>query len=125
MVVDIRNALIELARLRRTETYTWLNNELGMSLNFDNGHDRGLIGDWLVEVSTHEHEQGRPLLSALITHKNGKREQGDGFYKLCEEIYNIPWEDLKGNKKWENKEIARCFEFWLHKDNFTRFKNDY
>lgn len=125
MVKEIRTKLIELARLRTTWAYSQLNDQLQLGLDFSNGHDNKLIGEWLGEISTHEHEKGRPLLSVLITHKYGKREQGDGFYKLCENIYGKNWETLKKDKKWENGLIADCYEFWLNPDNYKKFKNDF
>ncbi|MGE0638200.1 MAG: hypothetical protein AB7G44_16300 [Bacteroidia bacterium] len=125
MSKEIRNKLIELARLRTTWSYSQLNEQLQLGLDFTNGHDNKLIGDWLGEISRHEHERGRPLISSLITHKYGKREQGDGFYKLCEELFGEDWEELKADKKWENGIIADCFEFWLNSENYKNFKNDY
>lgn len=123
---DIRSELIKLARLKTTWTYSQLNNQLQLGLNFDDPSDRKLIGDWLGDVSKHEFKKDRPLLSALITRKYGKREQGDGFYKLCEELYeNRKWEDLKADKNWENKVITDCFTFWLDADNYKKYKNDY
>lgn len=121
---EIRKQLIEIARLRTTWTYTQLNEQLQLNLNFSDASERKLIGEWLGEVSVYEYERGRPLLSCLITHKNGLREQGDGFYKLCEDIYGENWETLKANKKWENQLIADCYEFWLKPDNYKNFKND-
>ena len=125
MIKDIRSQLIELARLRTTLSYSQLNDQLQLGLNFSNPLDRDLIGEWLGEVSLHEFNNERPLLSCLITHQNGLREQGDGFYKLCEELYGEDWEILKANKKWENQLIADCFEFWLNPDNFKKYKNNY
>jgi len=121
---DIRAKLIELARLRTTWSYTQLNEQLQLNLNFSDPSERKLIGDWLGEISVHEFERERPLLSCLITHQNGLREQGDGFYKLCEDLYGEAWETLKANKKWENQLIADCYEFWLNPDNYKNFKND-
>lgn len=125
MVKDIRLKLIELARLRTTWTYSQLNDQLQLGLNFSDPNDRALIGEWLGEISMHEVNNERPLLSSLITHKGGVREQGDGFYKLCEEIYGSDWQDLKTDKKWENGVIADCYQFWLKPENFKNFKNDY
>ena len=71
MIRDIRNQLIELARLRTTWSYSQLNDQLELGLNFSNPLNRDLIGDWLGEVSMHEYERGRPLLSSLITHQTG------------------------------------------------------
>jgi hypothetical protein len=125
MIRDIRSKLIELARLRTTWSYSQLNEQLQLGLNFSNPLDRDLIGEWLGEVSVHEFNNERPLLSCLITHKNGLREQGDGFYKLCEKLFGEDWEDLKANKKWENQLIAGCYEYWLKPEKFKEFKNDY
>lgn len=125
MVDDIRNKLIELARLRTTWTYQQLNEQLNLGLDFRSEHDRSQIGDWLGEISRHEFEKKRPLLSSLITHKLGRRDQGDGFYKLCEELFGTQWEQLKEDKEWENGLIADCYTFWLDPENFRQFKYDF
>ncbi|WP_439555192.1 hypothetical protein [Dyadobacter sp.] len=125
MTTAIRTQLINLARLRTTWSYSQLNDQLQLGLNFSNSLDRDLIGEWLGEVSIHEYERGRPLISCLITHQYGMREQGDGFYKLCEQLYGTNWESLKTNKTWENQLIAECYEFWLAPDNYRNFKNDW
>lgn len=120
----IREKLIELARLRTTWSYSQLNEQLQLGLNFNLAEDRQRIGEWLGDISVFEHQRGRPLLSCLITHKGLKREQGDGFYKLCEELFGEQWQELKQNKKWENGLIADCYEFWLDPINFRQYKND-
>lgn len=125
MVTDIREKLIALARLKTTWTYSELNQKLNLGLDFSNPSDRDLIGSWLGDISDHEHKKGRPLLSALITHKIGKREQGDGFYKLCEKLLGENWKKLKADKEWENRVIAECFTFWLEPDNYKLYKNDF
>lgn len=125
MLDEIRNKLIGLARLRTTWTYSQLNEQLNLGLNFGFDQDRALIGDWLGEISRHEFDRKRPLLSSLITHKSGMREQGDGFYKLCQELFGTEWEKLKANKEWENGLIADCYTFWLNPENFRQFKFDF
>ncbi len=122
---DIRNQLIQLARLRTTWSYSQLNDQLELGLNFTNPLDRDLIGEWLGDISVHEYERGRPLISSLITHQNGLREQGDGFYRLCERLFGEHWELLKADKHWENGVIAECFEYWLNPDNYRQFRNDF
>ncbi|MFN8143535.1 MAG: hypothetical protein U0073_03860 [Bacteroidia bacterium] len=100
MKKEIREKLIELARLKTPWSYSTLNDQLQLYLNFKNGYNRDLIGEWLGEISTHEFKKGRPLFSALIIHQED-REQGDGFYKLCEELYGKPWQELKEDKNVE------------------------
>lgn len=125
MEKEIRDKLIELARLRTTWSYSQLNEQLNLGLDFSLNQHRDLIGEWLGTISRHEFYRYRPLLSSLITHKYGRREQGDGFYKLCEELYGTQWEALKANKKWENSLIADCYTFWLNPEKYKQFKNDY
>ncbi|HMJ69756.1 MAG TPA: hypothetical protein VK508_12720 [Cyclobacteriaceae bacterium] len=126
MIAEIRRKLIELARSKSTWSYSQLNDQLDLKLEFGKRvYDRILIGDWLEEVSIHEFERNRPLLSALIIHKGPDKEQGNGFYKLCEKLYNIPWQELKGKPDFEIEKIKECFSFWKDNENFRQYKDDY
>jgi hypothetical protein len=125
MIDRIRTKLIELARQRTTWSYTQLNDQLELGLNFSNPADREYIGELLGEITTHEFKRERPLLSCLITHQNGLREQGDGFYKLCEQLFKQDWLTLKCDKEWENGLIADCYTFWLNTENYIKHKNDF
>jgi hypothetical protein len=125
MLREIRNKLIELARYKTPWSYSQLNEQLQLGLNFNNAYDRGLIGEWLGEISMHEHNKNRPLLSSLIIHQNIDREQGDGFYKLCEYLYGIYWEDLKADKGFEIEKMKECYTFWKDNNNYKKFKDDY
>jgi hypothetical protein len=40
----------------------------------------------LGQISTEEHEQGRPLLSVLVVQKTGDMQPGDGFFELAESL---------------------------------------
>jgi hypothetical protein len=125
MITDIRRQLIELARLKTPWSYTQLNEQLLLGLNFNSVLDRKLIGDWLGEIAIHEYEKGRPLLSALVIHKSIDREQGDGFYKLCSEIFGGNWEDLKADPNFELEKMKECYSFWKDNENYRNFKNDF
>ena len=125
MVKEIRLQLIELARLKTTWSYSQLNDQLMLGLDFSIGSDRDLIGEWLGEISLHEYNNGRPLLSSLIVHKEADREQGDGYYKLCEDIYKKPWQELKADKNFEIERIKECFAFWKDNENYKKYKNHY
>lgn len=122
---EIRNKLIELARNKTPWSYSQLNEQLLLNLNFNNGYDRELIGEFLGNISMHEYHKGRPLLSSLIIHKSKDREQGDGFYKLCSEIYGKDWEELKSDKDFELERMKECYSFWKDNDNYKKYKNDY
>jgi len=122
---EIREKLIELARLKTPWSYSQLNEQLLLGLNFKNDYDRNLIGEFLGDISIHEYEKGRPLLSSLIIHKSSDREQGNGFYKLCSDIYGKKWEDLKADKDFELERMKECYSFWKDNENYKKYKNDY
>ena len=125
MEKEIRIKLIELARNKTPWTYSQLNEQLQLGFNFKNGYDRELIGEFLGDISMYEHQKGRPLLSALIIHKSSDKEQGNGFYKLCSEIYGKDWEELKSNKDFELERMKECYSFWKDNGNYKKYKNDY
>lgn len=125
MIKEIRSKLIELARNKTPWSYSQLNEQLLLGLNFSNGYDRDLIGEWLGEISLYEYKKGRPLLSSLIIHKSSDREQGDGFYKLCGEIYGKDWEDLKADPNFELERMKECYAFWNDNDNYKKYRNDH
>lgn len=126
MIKEIRQKLIELARLKTPWSYSQLNEQLLLGLDFKNAYDRDLIGDWLGEISAYEYSKKRPLLSSLIIHKGPDREQGNGFYKLCEELYGYKtWEEYKADNNFELEEMKKCYAFWKDDKNYKDFKNDY
>ena len=107
-------------------SYQALTDLLDLGYNMSIEYDRARIGEDLGEVSTYEHNQGRPLLSALVLHKQTKY-QGDGFFKLCEELElgaGRSWEKLKKDKEFEKKCREDNFEFWKDKSNYQNYKDD-
>jgi hypothetical protein len=124
MEARIRLRLIELARQNVTWSYSMLNEQMQLGLDFNLERDRSLIGDLLEEISIHEHSKDRPLLSALIIHKND-RDQGDGFYKMCSRLNGKDWQALKRDTAWEEKVINDCFEFWEKPNNYKNFRDDF
>ena len=105
--------------------FSGYNEQLLLNLNFKNAQDRELIGEYLGDISKHEHQKGRPLLSALIIHKSSDREQGDGFYKLCGTLYGKDWKELKADKDFELEIMKECYSFCKDNDNYNKFKKDY
>ena len=84
----IYEKLKEVARSQKLISYTELNEELNLGLNFENPSDRNLIGGWLGEISEFEVSQGRPMLSAIVVHKEGQsyKDPGGGFYKWARHL---------------------------------------
>ena len=69
---DLRQRLIEVAKCRATVNYSELRPDAPQTLAVP-----------LDEINRHEHREGRPLLSAVVTHKDGDQMSGDGFFRIA------------------------------------------
>jgi hypothetical protein len=118
----VRSYLIEIARKRQIVYYQDLCDACKLPLNMhDNPSDRTEIGRILGEISKYEHEHERPLLSALVLTRSG--EEGDGFYKLCEELgLTGDWKKLKREGIFAAQEIKECHNYWRKEENYQKFK---
>ncbi len=81
------------------------------NLNMENPDDRNKIAHILGEISTHEHSEGRPLLSAIVV-LAGIGYPGDGFYILARELGVH-----HGRKEFEDleffaQEVRRVYDYW-------------
>ena len=109
----LRTLLIDKAKKGKTVSY----EEAAQQIKLDMGlpHHRDEMSKRLGELSTYEHEQARPLLSALVVHKNS-HEQGKGFFELAEWLgfgkAQKLVQDLFGVT-----EIDKCHKFWSDPKN--------
>lgn len=116
----VRNHLIFLAKKGDSPIpYRRLINQTELGLNLDIKHEKQLLGEILDEVSEEEHEQKRPLLSALVQDK--RNGQGDRFFKMCERLELGEWKELKNDEEFREKEIQKCYEFWQNEENYSKF----
>jgi hypothetical protein len=108
----VRSKLIEVAKKNSIIGYQELCDSCGLKLNMrENPSDRAEIGKILGEISAFEYYENRPLLSALVLSKSG--EEGDGFYKLCQELgITKNWKKLKNDGVFSIEEIKKCHEYW-------------
>lgn len=118
----VRSHLIEIARKGTAITYQVLSDQckLGLVMQFSQ-YDRTQIGQILGEISAFEHRQGRPLISALVISK-GDKYQGDGFFKLCEELGFGSWKKLKADIAFEIEHMNACYDFWKNDSNYNQYK---
>jgi len=71
--------------------------------------DRAEIGRILGAISTHEHEEGRPLLSAVVVHQvDGK--PGKGFFALAAHL-GVMAPDQDKEAFWQ-EEVRRVHDYW-------------
>jgi len=96
----------EIAREKDLITYSKLNKELKLGLDFNFDKDRKQIGEWLGEISQHEVQLGHPMLSAVVVQQESDGSfghPGEGFYNIAKDL-NV----FRGNNK---------FIFWVSELN--------
>jgi hypothetical protein len=120
---EVRLFLIELARKRHGFIfYQDLSDKCNLGFNFrESPYDRKEIGRILGEISAFEHSNDRPLLSALVLSKS--LEEGDGFYRLCEELGYGSYRKLKGDPTFAPIQMNRCYEFWQNDSNYAKYRD--
>lgn len=106
---EIRQLLIRTARSGGFITYTDLCKQISAIQIEPHEHAlRILLGG----VSTEEHEDGRPLLTALIIYKNGEFAPGTGFFNLAESLgYEVGNTDLYRDRFWLDQ-LRQLRETW-------------
>ncbi len=108
---DIREKLIQIARLQDLISYDDLNKQLNLGLDFTLPPDRNLIGHRLDEISEYEVRAGRHMLSAVVVHKEGEGfgDPGEGFYECARELGVYNGRDDLGF--WA-KEVKWLHDYW-------------
>ncbi len=105
--------LIEKAMIREKMTYSEVGFLIGIR-KIEGNHHIKIIGELLGEISKHEHEHGRPMLSAVVVHKDDELP-GDGFFELARSLKKLDI-NTKGNKEKElefyEKELKEVYEYW-------------
>lgn len=79
----LRQRLVEAARAGELVHYTELEEMLHLS--FDSPNDRRIVGEYLGEITRFEVNEGRPMLSSVVWHKD-MSGPGKGFYTLAVEL---------------------------------------
>jgi len=117
----VREYLIDLSSKGKTISYQELSNECKLGLDMSSPADRSEIAELLGELSTYEHQNRRPLLTAIVIAKR-TQTQGDGFFRLGEQLGFGNWNILKKNL-FDTQQISLCFDFWSNEDNYNNFRN--
>jgi hypothetical protein len=107
--------LINAARGRDILSYTDVGTPL--RLDFDNPNDRRRIGELLGEISRYEVAHGRPMLSALVWHKDNSGA-GEGLFNLGMELGLV-----RGNETsldFATRQATEVHTFWATGPNRSR-----
>lgn len=98
--------LQDVAKRRDCTTYTEVARMARLDLR--QVRDREKFGEILSEISIHEHQLGRPLLSAVVLHGQGE-EMRPAFFRLAKELGVNPGGD---DLEFFIRELRRVHEFW-------------
>ena len=79
-----------------------------VGLDMADPQDRLRIGEILGEISKAEHKAGRPMLSAVVTHKEDERP-GGGFYQLGQDLGLAKGMDTE---TFFVRELQRVHKYW-------------
>lgn len=101
----IYQKLQELARSKGITTYTEISDFGGLETR---GQD---LGDFLHEINRQEHDQGHPLLSALVTHGKGSMP-GEGFFGSAKRLRIFEGIGTKERREFWLSERQRVFDCW-------------
>ena len=95
---DLRGRLVEVAKRRDTIGYSELRLEAPQTLALP-----------LDEINKHENQAGRPLLSAVVTHKDADRMPGGGFFTIAWELgqYKVGYPE-----EYWRQELERVWNHW-------------
>lgn len=102
---EIRTILVKKAKERAMIPYSDLVAQVHV-VNFSAFDVR--LFSILGQVSTEEHEQGRPLLSVLVVHKTGDMQPGDGFFELAESLGR----DTSNLLEAWIAEVQKVYQYW-------------
>ena len=100
--------LREVARQQSTTHYEDIAPMLGLMMG--DPADRVRIGQILGEISKQEHDAGRPMLSAVVTHKGDERP-GLGFFELAQELGLVGTMD---SETFFIHELKRVHRYWAN-----------
>ncbi|MEW5980543.1 MAG: hypothetical protein AB1898_32560 [Acidobacteriota bacterium] len=103
---QIYERLLGVARAGGYVTYTDIAPMAGLDMG--NQADRNEIGRLLGEISTHEHNQGRPLLSVVVIHRDNNMP-GQGFFELARDLNVYHGRD---DLLFFIEELRRVHEYW-------------
>jgi len=107
------NELVRLARSRDLAAYSDVASLIG--LDMANEHDRDEIARLLREIATHERNEGRPMLTALVVHRGNDNNPGEGFFSIAHDfgLYNGSRDQIARLRFWSNQ-VADVHTHWAN-----------
>jgi hypothetical protein len=80
-------------------------------LNLASPADRNTLSEMLGEISTYEHDHGRPMLSAIVVHAEDM-QPGPGFFTLARELGRLHGSSDQAELAFFAGEVKQLFACW-------------
>lgn len=95
--------LVELAKSKTLAAYSDVAPLIGLDMSKD--QDRDEIARKLGDIVFYEHDNGRPMLTALVVHYGNDNNPGEGFFSAAEKIglYKGSRNPIKRLTFWSNQ----------------------
>ena len=105
------NELVRLARSQALAAYSDVSPLIGLSM--DREEDRNEIARLLEEIAVHEHEERRPMLTALVVHRGNDNNPGEGFFAIAQGLglYNGGRDQLSRLTFWV-RQVTEVHNHW-------------
>jgi hypothetical protein len=118
MNLAVFNKLVDLAKKGRNISYQKLCDQCSLGYDMHNPDDRNKIGSLLGEISTTEHNNGRPLISVLVF-RDDTNMPGDGFFELAHRLglYNGGENEIARDNFFVS-EFAKVCNYWNNAQGF-------
>lgn len=101
--------LIEIAKSKQTLYYKDVADICNLNLN-DPDDRNHILRDILDDINRYEHEEGRPMITAVVVRKTKPRICGNGFFELAREFGKM--EKGQSHEEFFREELKRVYEFW-------------
>ena len=95
--------LVELAKAKKLASYSEVAPLIGLDMSQE--ADRNEIARKLGDIVFHEHQNNRPMLTALVVHQGGYNNPGEGFFSAAEKIglFKRTRDPMKRTIFWSNQ----------------------
>lgn len=104
----VRQELIETAKARATISYSELGGLIGLDMSQPD--QRTCLSDLLGEINIAEHDEGRPMLSAVAVLK-GEGRPGSGFFEIAHRL-GLCSKDKRVQEEFFVAELRRVHDHW-------------
>ncbi len=106
---EMKLAIIERAKKRLMINYSELLNKItSLKLDIEQVDHRSIMAEMLGEISLAEDKDGRGMLSALVTHKTGDMEPGQGFFHYAK----VLGKDISDKTRFWIQEVNKVHNYW-------------